>query len=105
MKESIETAMMMVTEEIDMTEVIVGVGALTIMREEIGIAVTDMIEVISMTIEVMEVIEEVIDTTGRTAKAEITGKGREMTEAIIGHRAIRKMKEIRRLALCLNQTG
>ena len=105
MRESIETAMTIATEETDMTGVIVEAEELTIMRGETGTAVIGMIEDITMTTEVMEEIEEGIDTTDRTVTAEITGRVRGVTEVITDHRVVRKKKEIRRLAPCQSLTG
>merc|ERR1719370_438972 len=96
MRESIETVMTMATEETDMTGVTVVAEELTTMREETDTAVTDMIEDTTMTTEVMEETEEGIDITDKTVTAEITGKVRGVTEAITGHRVVRRKKEIRR---------
>ena len=88
--------MTMATGETDMTGVTVVAEELTTMREETDTAVTDMIEDTTMTTEVMEETEEGIDITDKTATAEITGKVRGVTEAITGHRVVRRKKEIRR---------
>jgi len=95
-RENIVTVMTMATEETDTTGVTVVAEELTTMRGETGTAVTDMIEDITMTTEVMVEIEVGTDTTDRTATAEITGKVRGVTGAITGHRVVRRKKEKRR---------
>merc|ERR1719427_2547685 len=94
-----------VIEGTDMIEATVEGGEGTIMKGEIeerGIAVIDMTEGITMTIEEMEVTEEVIGTIDKRAIVEITDRMRGMT-GTTGLRVGRKRR--RKSAHCQNLTG